>query len=162
MVEKIKSLRHFWKLPEKQRKAVMLLFSGAMTQAKIAEEVHVSPTTLSTWKTREAFRIGQDEYTRFMLHDLSSEAVLTMRELLKAKSEMVRYNAASYIIEKVISSNDELNRQQARKSKAEADIMEAKASAYRTPEGQDGGLNKLLAAIDESIPKGGDVNDNPN
>ena len=47
-----------------------------------------------------------------------------------------------------------------RKSKAEADIMEAKASAYRTPEGQDGGLNKLLAAIDESIPKGGDVNDN--
>ena len=48
-----------------------------------------------------------------------------------------------------------------RKSKAEADIMEAKASAYRTPEGQDGGLNKLLAAIDESIPKGGDVNDNP-
>lgn len=48
-----------------------------------------------------------------------------------------------------------------RKSKAEADIMEAKASAYRTPECQDGGLNKLLAAIDESIPKGGDVNDNP-
>ena len=47
-----------------------------------------------------------------------------------------------------------------RKSKAEADIMEAKANAYRTPEGQDGGLNKLLAAIDESIPKGGDVNDN--
>ncbi|MFR0563580.1 terminase small subunit [Lacticaseibacillus paracasei] len=47
-----------------------------------------------------------------------------------------------------------------RKSKAEADIMEAKASAYRTTEGQDGGLNKLLAAIDESIPKGGDVNDN--
>ncbi|QPC20281.1 terminase small subunit [Lacticaseibacillus paracasei subsp. tolerans] len=47
-----------------------------------------------------------------------------------------------------------------RKSKAEADIMEAKARAYRTPEGQDGGLNKLLAAIDESIPNGGDVNDN--
>ncbi|MDN6090595.1 MAG: terminase small subunit, partial [Lacticaseibacillus paracasei] len=47
-----------------------------------------------------------------------------------------------------------------RKSEAEADIMEAKASAYHTPEGQDGGLNKLLAAIDESIPKGGDVNDN--
>lgn len=48
-----------------------------------------------------------------------------------------------------------------RKSKAEADIMEAKASAYRTPEGQYGGLNKLLVAIDESIPKDGDVNDNP-
>ena len=156
MVEKIKSLRNFLKLSEKQQKAVMLLFSGEMTQAKIAEEVHVSATTLSTWKTHEDFRRGQDEYTRFMLHDLSSSAVLTMKELLNAKSEMVRYNAASYIIEKALSSVDE-----ARKSKAEADIMEAKASAYRTPEGQYGGLNKLLAAIDESIPKDGDVNDNP-
>ena len=127
MVEKIKSLRNFLKLPEKQRKAVVLLFSGKMTQAKIADEVHVSPTTLSTWKTHEDFRLGQDEYTRFMLHDLSSDAVVTMKELLNAKSEMVRYNAASYIIEKALSSNDELNKQQARKSKAEADIMEAKA-----------------------------------
>ncbi|MCT3368987.1 terminase small subunit [Lacticaseibacillus paracasei] len=59
------------------------------------------------------------------------------------------------------NANNTLTKNQSRKSKAEADIMEAKASAYRTPEGQDGGLNKLLAAIDESIPKDGDVNDNP-
>ena len=137
MVEKIKSLRNFLKLPDKQRKAVILLFSGGMTQAKIAEEVHVSPTTLSTWKTLEAFRLGQDDYTRFMLHDLSSEAVLTMKNLLKAKSEMVRYNAASYIIEKVLSSGDELNRQQARKSKAEADIAEAKAKRENNGDGTD-------------------------
>ncbi|WP_270777547.1 terminase small subunit [Lacticaseibacillus paracasei] len=60
------------------------------------------------------------------------------------------------------NANNTLTKNQSRKAKAEADIMESKASAYRTPEGQDGGLNKLLAAIDESIPKGGDVNDNPN
>lgn len=137
MVEKIKSLQNFLKLPEKQKKAVMLLFSGEMTQAKIAEEVNVSATTLSTWKTREAFRLGQDEYTRFMLHDLSSSAVLTMKELLNAKSEMVRYNAASYIIEKALSSGDELNKQQARKSKAEADIMEAKAKRETSGDGTD-------------------------
>lgn len=132
MVEKIKSLRNFLKLSEKQQKAVMLLFSGEMTQAKIAEEVHVSATTLSTWKTHEDFRRGQDEYTRFMLHDLSSSAVLTMKELLNAKSEMVRYNAASYIIEKALSSVDE-----ARKSKAEADIMEAKAKRETNGDGTD-------------------------
>ena len=132
MVEKIKSLRNFIKLSEKQQKAVMLLFSGEMTQAKIAEEVHVSATTLSTWKTHEDFRRGQDEYTRFMLHDLSSSAVLTMKELLNAKSEMVRYNAASYIIEKALSSVDE-----ARKSKAEADIMEAKAKRETNGDGTD-------------------------
>lgn len=122
MVEKNKSLRNFLKLPDKKRQAIILLFSGKMTQAKIADEVNVSATTLSTWKTHEDFRLGQDEYTRFMLHDLSSKAVLTMKELLNARSEMVRYNAASYIIEKALSSGDE-----ARKSKAEADIMEAKA-----------------------------------
>ena len=122
MVEKNKSLRNFLKLPDKKRQAVILLFSGKMTQAKIADEVNVSATTLSTWKTHEDFRLGQDEYTRFMLHDLSSKAVLTMKELLNARSEMVRYNAASYVIEKALSSGDE-----ARKSKAEADIMEAKA-----------------------------------
>ena len=132
MVEKIKSLRNFLKLSEKQQKAVMLLFSGEMTQAKIAEEVHVSATTLSTWKTHEDFRRGQDEYTRFVLHDLSSSAVLTMKELLNAKSEMVRYNAASYIIEKALSSVDE-----ARKSKAEADIMEAKAKRETNGDGTD-------------------------
>lgn len=132
MVEKIKSLRNFLKLSEKQKKAVMLLFSGEMTQAKIAEEVHVSATTLSTWKTHEDFRRGQDEYTRFMLHDLSSSAVVTMKELLNAKSEMVRYNAASYIIEKALSSVDE-----ARKSKAEADIMEAKAKLLTDVDSQD-------------------------
>lgn len=132
MVEKTKSLRNFLKLSEKQQKAVMLLFSGEMTQAKIAEEVHVSATTLSTWKTHEDFRRGQDEYTRFMLHDLSSSAVLTMKELLNAKSEMVRYNAASYIIEKALSSVDE-----ARKSKAEADIMEAKAKRETNGDGTD-------------------------
>lgn len=132
MVEKIKSLRNFLKLSEKQKKAVMLLFSGEMTQAKIAEEVHVSATTLSTWKTHEDFRRGQDEYTRFMLHDLSSSAVVTMKELLNAKSEMVRYNSASYIIEKALSSVDE-----ARKSKAEADIMEAKAKRETNGDGTD-------------------------
>lgn len=137
MVEKIKSLQNFLKLPDKKRQAIILLFSGKMTQAKIADEVNVSATTLSTWKTHEDFRLGQDEYTRFMLHDLSSKAVLTMKELLNARSEMVRYNAASYIIEKALSSGDELNKQQARKSKAEADIMEAKAKREANGDGAD-------------------------
>lgn len=132
MVEKNKSLRNFLKLPDKKRQAIILLFSGKMTQAKIADEVNVSATTLSTWKTHEDFRLGQDEYTRFMLHDLSSKAVLTMKELLNARSEMVRYNAASYVIEKALSSGDE-----ARKSKAEADIMEAKAKRENNGDGTD-------------------------
>lgn len=132
MVEKNKSLRNFLKLPDKKRQAIILLFSGKMTQAKIADEVNVSATTLSTWKTHEDFRLGQDEYTRFMLHDLSSKAVLTMKELLNARSEMVRYNAASYVIEKALSSGDE-----ARKSKAEADIMEAKAKREVNGDGTD-------------------------
>ncbi|WP_288550030.1 terminase small subunit [uncultured Lacticaseibacillus sp.] len=59
-------------------------------------------------------------------------------------------------------ADDRMLGAQIKKLEAEADIMAAKASAYRAPEGQDGGLNKLLAAIDESIPRDGDVNDNSN
>lgn len=41
-------------------------------------------------------------------------------------------------------------KEDARKARAEADMAEAKAKAYRRPEGEVGGLNAILAAIDDS------------
>ncbi|WDF83621.1 terminase [Lacticaseibacillus pabuli] len=41
-------------------------------------------------------------------------------------------------------------KQDARKARAEADMAEAKAKAYRKPDGEAGGLNAILAAIDTS------------
>lgn len=102
-----------------------------------------------------------DNIKKMMLEDTTMKYSPGPKQQVEALELYLKYKGM------LRNSSKELEDQQiaktkadVRKSTAEADIMEAKASAYRTPEGQDGGLNKLLAAIDESIPKGGDVNDN--
>lgn len=124
--EKIKTLSTFYSLRDNQQQAVMMLFARSMTQAQIAEELHLQSSTISTWKRQEKFRVAQDEYNRFMLRDMVGEAVITMRGLLHAKSEMVRFNAAKDIIDRANGSQSLLV-EQARKVKAEADISEYKA-----------------------------------
>lgn len=119
--DKIRQLTTFYSLPKKQQKAIMLLFSGEMNQGEVANNVGISRTTISAWKQKEIFRQAQDEYNRFMLRDLTSEAIMTMRELLDARSEMVRFSAAKDILDR--SMNDA----QIRKVEAEADIAESKA-----------------------------------
>lgn len=106
--EKIRSLRTFYSLPKKQQMAVMLLFAR-MKQTDIAEKIKVAPQTISAWKSTEKFARAQNEYNQYMLHDLVSEAILTMRDLLGARSEMVRYNAAQYIIDKASLDNLEID-----------------------------------------------------
>ncbi|UVW04660.1 phBC6A51 family helix-turn-helix protein [Lactiplantibacillus plantarum] len=119
--EKIRVLATFYSLPKKQQKAVMLLFTGVYKQSEIAEQLQVAESTFYGWKTHEQFRVAQDEYNKFMLSDLTSEAIVTMRKLLKARSEMVRFSAAKDILDR--SMNDA----QIRKAEVEADIAEAKA-----------------------------------
>ena len=119
--DKIRQLTTFYSLTKKQQKAIMLLFSGEMNQGEVANNVGISRTTISAWKQKEIFRQAQDEYNRFMLRDLTSEAIMTMRELLDARSEMVRFSAAKDILDR--SMNDA----QIRKAEADADIAEAKA-----------------------------------
>ncbi|MPQ18663.1 hypothetical protein GA516_04760 [Lactobacillus pentosus] len=119
--DKIRQLTTFYSLPKKQQKTIMLLFSGEMNQGEVANNVGISRTTISAWKQKEIFRQAQDEYNRFMLRDLTSEAIMTMRELLDARSEMVRFSAAKDILDR--SMNDA----QIRKAEADADIAEAKA-----------------------------------
>lgn len=106
--EKIRSLSTFYSLPKRQQMTVMLLFAH-MKQTDIAEKVKVAPQTISAWKSTEKFVRAQNEYNQYMLHDLVSEAILTMRDLLSARSEMVRYNAAQYIIDKASLDNLEID-----------------------------------------------------
>lgn len=124
--EKIKTLSTFYSLRDNQQKAIMMLFTSNMTQTQVAEELQIKTSTISMWKRQEKFRVAQDEYNRFMLRDMVSEAVITMRGLLHAKSEMVRFNAAKDIIDRA-DGNQSLVIEQARKVKAEADITEYKA-----------------------------------
>lgn len=130
--DKIRQLTTFYSLPKKQQKTIMLLFSGEMNQGEVADNVGISRTTISAWKQKEIFRQAQDEYNRFMLRDLTSEAIMTMRNLLSARSEMVRFSAAKDILDR--SMNDA----QIRKTEAEADIAESKAKEARSGESNEG------------------------
>lgn len=126
----------------------MLLFAGKHNQAEIATEIHVVPQTLSSWKRREDFRTGQDEYNQFMLRDLVSDAVLTLSSLLHGRSEMVRYNAASYIIDKAGA----LSNAQARKATVEADLLEHQAKLVLHPEEvDDQDDDGFIDAIDHNL-----------
>lgn len=143
--EKIKQLKTFYSLPENQQKAIMLLFSGRQTQGRIAENVGVARVTLTLWRQKDKFRKAQDEYNRFMLRDLTNEAILTMRDLLNSRSEMVRFNAAKDILDRSMSY------EQTRKIKADAELAELRVK-------QADGSADSQVVVNVHLPEDGDGN----
>lgn len=143
--EKIKQLKTFYSLPENQQKAIMLLFSGKQTQGRIAENVGVARVTLTLWRQKDKFRKAQDEYNRFMLRDLTNEAILTMRDLLDSRSEMVRFNAAKDILDRSMSY------EQTRKIKADAELAELRVK-------QADGSADSQVVVNVHLPEDGDGN----
>lgn len=143
--EKIKQLKTFYSLPENQQKAIMLLFSGKQTQGRIAENVGVARVTLTLWRQKDKFRKAQDEYNRFMLRDLTNEAILTMRDLLDSRSEMVRFNAAKDILDRSMSY------EQTRKIKADAELAELRVK-------QADGSADSQVIVNVHLPEDGDSN----
>ncbi|AAP74511.1 terminase small subunit [Lactobacillus phage phiJL-1] len=143
--EKIKQLKTFYSLPENQQKAIMLLFSGKQTQGRIAENVGVARVTLTLWRQKDKFRKAQDEYNRFMLRDLTNEAILTMRDLLNSRSEMVRFNAAKDILDRSMSY------EQTRKIKADAELAELRVK-------QADGSADSQVVVNVHLPEDGDSN----
>ena len=141
--EKIKQLKTFYSLPENQQKAIMLLFSGKQTQGRIAENVGVARVTLTLWRQKDKFRKAQDEYNRFMLRDLTNEAILTMRDLLDSRSEMVRFNAAKDILDRSMSY------EQTRKIKADAELAELRVK-------QADGSADSQVVVNVHLPEDGD------
>lgn len=130
-----RELRTFLALPRKQQIAISLLFLGQLKQSEIAQQIRIGESTLSGWKTQERFTKAQAEYDNYQLTGLRSKAVKTMNNLLSAHSELVRYNTASYILDKTSAAKeDELAKAQARKVNAEADVAEYKAKLLTNPE----------------------------
>ena len=172
MVNKSVQSETFYELDKAKQTAIILLFEDKLSDEQIAKAVNRSRTTLSNWKKDNKFKQAQIEYRHVAIDSYVPDAIKRLHKLSTgAKSEMVSLQATQSILSMAgfgsIDSSPELEQAKiakakadVRKSNAEADIMEVKASAYHTPEGQGGGLNKLLTAIDESIPKDGDVNDN--
>lgn len=81
-------------------KAIKLMVWTNKSQREIAKELDVQEETVSRWKKHKDFDSIRQREEREYLGDLAAPALRTMKELLKAKSELVRYNAASDILDR--------------------------------------------------------------
>lgn len=87
-------------LTKKQQNAVKLLVDSSLTQKKISEELGIHETTLSRWKEVPEFAEAVDQYTHKVMGRAAPEALRTMKALLGAKSELVRFNAAKDLLDR--------------------------------------------------------------
>lgn len=81
-------------------KAVRLMVVTELSQREIAKELNLTEQTISNYKKKESYPQLRQQYEEAFLADLTAPAMRTMRELLSAKSEFVRYSAASDILDR--------------------------------------------------------------
>nr|WP_254877302.1 phBC6A51 family helix-turn-helix protein [Staphylococcus hominis] len=87
-------------LTSKQNKAIALMVEKNLNQNEIAKELNVARQTISNWKRNTEFQEELLNAERNLLKGLTGKAIKTMENLLTAKSELVRYNAASDILDR--------------------------------------------------------------
>ena len=109
-------------------------FEGAYTDEEIAKNVGRTRSTITLWKKEQWFKKAFNAYANKLIKNkYRSKAMNTVFELLNAKSEMVRLQAASTIfkLSGMLSDNStpELDRAKIRKANADARVAEAKAKA---------------------------------
>lgn len=131
---KIEHLDDFDKLDKKRKKAVVMQFEGAYTDEEIAKNVGRTRSTITLWKKEQWFKKAFNAYANKLIKNkYRSKAMNTVFELLNAKSEMVRLQAASTIfkLSGMLSDNStpELDRAKIRKANADARVAEARAKA---------------------------------
>ena len=131
---KIEHLDDFDKLDKKRKKAVVMQFEGAYTDEEIAKNVGRTRSTITLWKKEQWFKKAFNAYANKLIKNkYRSKAMNTVFELLNAKSEMVRLQAASTIfkLSGMLSDNStpELDKAKIRKANADARVAEARAKA---------------------------------
>lgn len=85
---------------EKMEKCITLMLTTDLSQKEIADQIKVSENTITNWKKTDKFKETRDRLNKEIFGDLAIEATKTMRGLLKAKSEMVRYTAAKDLLDR--------------------------------------------------------------
>lgn len=87
-------------LNEKQMKAAKMLASGDYLQKDIAKVLKVSEATVTNWKKNSEFAKLYEQEVNNNLKYLSHDALSTMKKLLNANNENVRYSAAKDILDR--------------------------------------------------------------
>lgn len=131
---KTEHLDDFEKLDKNRKKAVVMQFEGTYTDEEIAKTVGRTRSTVTLWKKEQWFKKAFNAYANKLIKNkYRSKAMNTVFELLNAKSEMVRLQAASTIfkLSGMLSDNStpELDKAKIRKANADARVAEARAKA---------------------------------
>ena len=87
-------------MSKKFEKCITLMITSDFNQKQIAEELKVTEQTISNWKKREDFQKLKKEMQQNYLNDQAAPALKTLSRLLKAKSELVRLQAATDILDR--------------------------------------------------------------
>lgn len=95
-------------LSKKQIKAARMLAEGELQQWEIAQQLKITPQTVTRWKKNEKFMKLVEEFIDEIVNEqsrylkqISRKATNTLENLLAARSEMVRFNAATDILDRV-------------------------------------------------------------
>ena len=130
-------------------------FEGTYTDEEIAKTVGRTRSTVTLWKKEQWFKKAFNAYANKLIKNkYRSKAMNTVFELLNAKSEMVRLQAASTIfkLSGMLSDNStpELDKARIRKANADARVAEAKAKAMED-NGQD--MEQLVDKMLDTLTK---------
>lgn len=102
------------------------MVTTGMSQKEIANKIGVEESTISRWKKREDFKVEREKQESEFFRDLKSPALQTLNELLKAKSEFVRYSTAVYVVDKTNIDYKEKEQLSNKKIEAEIKMLEKK------------------------------------
>lgn len=143
---KTEHLDDFEKLDKNRKKAVVMQFEGTYTDEEIAKTVGRTRSTVTLWKKEQWFKKAFNAYANKLIKNkYRSKAMNTVFELLNAKSEMVRLQAASTIfkLSGMLSDNStpELDKARIRKANADADYSEERVKAMKQLTNED---NRVL------------------
>lgn len=126
----------FSKLNKKQQTLIMLDFEGNHSNKEIAPEIGLkNETTVSHWRKRSWYEPAFNAYaSRAIKGKYKSLALRTLIDLLDARSEMVKLQAATSILKLsgMLSDNStpELDKAKVRKANADAGLAEARLKQF--------------------------------
>lgn len=150
----------FSSLTKAQQTLVILDFEGGHSNKEIAPKLGLkNETTVSHWRKRSWYEPAFNAYaSKTVRGKYKSLALRTLIDLLDARSEMVKLQAATSILKLsgMLSDNStpELDRAKIRKANAEADIAEQKVRLLKS---DNSGITKIVFSDDLKPDKENDT-----
>ena len=146
----------FSRLNKKQQTLIMLDFEGNHSNKEIAPKIGLkNETTVSHWRKRSWYEPAFNAYaSRAIKGKYKSLALRTLINLLDAKSEMVKLQAATSILKLsgMLSDNStpELDRAKVRKANADASLAEARLKEFDSGATNDLTINFIRSNREEN------------